>query len=187
MNKPCPRQIFALLSMRACSVYRLPVRSLAAPRLIARSNAYIPLFRNIPPASKCNTVIPSLLSRTFAATAKPRLSTGRFTRIARKQRRRLLSLALFLLLGAGAYNLSEPFRHFVIAIKRCSVIGWAVTLNVLDYKYLFWRSWPGEDEGETERGIAARKQRHEDYSNTHTRCAERVLRALQQVCRVEVI
>lgn len=175
--------------MRACSVYRFPVRSLAVPRLSAPSNANIPLlFRNIPLASKCNNIlIPSLFSRSFAATAtaKPKLSSGRFTRIARKQRRRLLSLALFLLLGAGAYNLSEPFRHFVIAIKRCSVIGWAVTLNVLDYKYLFWRSWPGEDEGETERGIAARKQRHEDYSNTHTRCAERVLRALQQVCPVK--
>lgn len=69
----------------------------------------------------------------------------------------------------------------MIALKRCGVVAQAVVLNIVDYKYLFWRSWEGEDELETEKGVRARAERHQAYSDTHKRCAERVLEALKKV------
>ena len=36
-----------------------------------------------------------------------------------------------------------------------------------------------EEEKDTERGRAARARRHEDFENTHRRCAERILAVLK--------
>ncbi|GAA6025882.1 hypothetical protein JCM8202_004719 [Rhodotorula sphaerocarpa] len=90
------------------------------------------------------------------------------------RRQRRLLLALLALAGlAAAYEFSTPFRHGVIAVKRCAVIGYTVLRAVIDYKLLFRKTWEDSDEG--------RKQRHEDYENTHWRAAHRLMESLRSL------
>ncbi|KWU41698.1 ABC1-domain-containing protein, partial [Rhodotorula sp. JG-1b] len=87
--------------------------------------------------------------------------------------RRLLLLALALAAFATAYEFSTPFRHGVIAVERCAVIGWAVLRAVVDYKLLFRKEWPETAEGHA--------QRHQDYEDTHWKAAHRLMEALRQL------
>lgn len=90
-----------------------------------------------------------------------------------RRQRRLLLLALALAAFATAYEFSTPFRHAVIAVERCAVIGWAVSRAVVDYKLLFRKEW-----SETAEGHA---QRHQDYEDTHWKAAHRLMEALRQL------
>ncbi|GAA5873968.1 hypothetical protein JCM3774_004054 [Rhodotorula dairenensis] len=89
------------------------------------------------------------------------------------RQRRLLFVALALAAFATAYEFSTPFRHGVIAVERCAVIGWAVGRAVVDYKLLFRKEWPDTAEG--------RAQRHFDYENTHWKAAHRLMESLRQL------
>lgn len=90
-----------------------------------------------------------------------------------RRQRRLLLLALALAAFATAYEFSTPFRHGVIAVERCAVIGWAVLRAVVDYKLLFRKEWPETVEGHA--------QRHRDYEDTHWKAAHRLMEALRQL------
>lgn len=90
-----------------------------------------------------------------------------------RRQRRLLLLALALAAFATAYEFSTPFRHAVIAVERCAVIGWAVLRAVVDYKLLFRKEWPETVEGHA--------QRHQDYEDTHWKAAHRLMEALRQL------
>ncbi|TKA53349.1 hypothetical protein B0A53_04367 [Rhodotorula sp. CCFEE 5036] len=90
-----------------------------------------------------------------------------------RRQRRLLLLALALAAFATAYEFSTPFRHGVIAVERCAVIGWAVLRAVVDYKLLFRKEWPETAEGHA--------QRHQDYEDTHWKAAHRLMEALRQL------
>ena len=118
---------------------------------------------------------------TAAFDAPPVASSRSQRRSRRIQRRTIVALALAVGIFGASYAFIQPFRYTVIAVKRCSVVGIAVVLDILDCKYLFWRSWAYEDEMDSERGKAARADRHEAYSACHKRCAERILEALK-VC-----
>lgn len=59
-----------------------------------------------------------------------------------------------------------------MAAERCTRVGWAVTLCVIDYKMLFRKTWDDSDEG--------RAQRHEDYEATHLKCAVRLREVLKK-------
>ncbi|KAG6844706.1 hypothetical protein H0H87_004582 [Tephrocybe sp. NHM501043] len=75
---------------------------------------------------------------------------------------------ILLLAGAGwvAYETSQPFRHVVLAVVRCSRVGVAAALGAIDYKATFARTYPTDD-------AYARA-----LSECHARSAQRVLRAL---------
>ncbi|OSD01357.1 ABC1-domain-containing protein [Trametes coccinea BRFM310] len=80
----------------------------------------------------------------------------------------VLPATLLVLGGAGvvAYNYSQPFRHTVLAVVRCSRVAEAAVLGAIDYKLTFAKSYNSEEEK-----AAA-------YSECHTRSARRVLKAL---------
>lgn len=61
----------------------------------------------------------------------------------------------------------------MIAVERCTTIAWAVVRAIIDYKLLFRKSWPDTEEG--------RKQRHQDYENTHWGAAVRLREALKKL------
>ncbi|KAH9858602.1 ABC1-domain-containing protein [Lenzites betulinus] len=68
--------------------------------------------------------------------------------------------------GVVAYHYSQPFRHTVLAVVRCSRVAEAAILGAIDYKVTFAKSYPSEEE------------KTEAYSECHTRSARRVLKAL---------
>ncbi|KAG5651876.1 hypothetical protein H0H81_007096 [Sphagnurus paluster] len=69
-------------------------------------------------------------------------------------------------LGWAAYENSQPFRHTILAIVRCSRVGRAAVLGAIDYKATFARNYQSEEEYT------------EALSQCHTRSAQRVLKAL---------
>ncbi|KAF5385816.1 hypothetical protein D9615_002577 [Tricholomella constricta] len=76
--------------------------------------------------------------------------------------------SLLVLGGAGwvAYENSQPFRHTLLAVMRCSRVGRAAILGVIDYKATFARKYESDNEYT------------QALSQCHTRSAQRVLRAL---------
>ncbi|KAG6866354.1 hypothetical protein C0991_005275 [Blastosporella zonata] len=76
--------------------------------------------------------------------------------------------SIILLASAGwiAYDNSQPVRHVVLAVVRCSRLGVAAALGAVDYKATFARSYPTDAEYT------------QAVSECHTRSAQRVLRAL---------
>ncbi|KAI0785656.1 ABC1 family-domain-containing protein [Abortiporus biennis] len=73
-----------------------------------------------------------------------------------------------LLAGAGflAYENSQPFRHTVLAVVRCSRIAEAAVLGAIDYKKTLSIDYDSEE------------AKQEAYSECHRRSAKRVLKAL---------
>ncbi|KIY73026.1 ABC1-domain-containing protein [Cylindrobasidium torrendii FP15055 ss-10] len=69
-------------------------------------------------------------------------------------------------LGYIGFQSSQNFRHTVLAVTRCSRIGEAAILSVVDYKLTFGKSYKSEEE------------KLQAYSECHTCCANRVLKAL---------
>ncbi|TFK44716.1 ABC1 family-domain-containing protein [Crucibulum laeve] len=65
-----------------------------------------------------------------------------------------------------AYNTSQPFRHSVLAVVRCSRVGAAAVLGAIDYKWTFAQIYISDEDKELA------------YSECHKRSAQRVLRAL---------
>ncbi|KAM0790557.1 hypothetical protein ACM66B_004426 [Microbotryomycetes sp. NB124-2] len=86
------------------------------------------------------------------------------------------SLLAVIVIAAGVgtvmYHVFAPFRHLVIAADRCLRVGWAVFWCIVDYKVLFRKEWPDTPEG--------KQQRHEDYENTHSKCAVRIREVLKK-------
>ncbi|KAI0081203.1 ABC1-domain-containing protein [Panus rudis PR-1116 ss-1] len=78
------------------------------------------------------------------------------------------SATIVLLAGAGvvAYDTSQPFRHTVLAVIRCSRVAEAAVLGAIDYKKTFAASYDSEE------------SRQQAYSDCHRRSAQRVLKAL---------
>ncbi|KAF8161107.1 ABC1 family-domain-containing protein [Crassisporium funariophilum] len=73
------------------------------------------------------------------------------------------------ILGAAClvtYQTSQPFRHGVLAVVRCSRVAGAVILSAIDYKATMLKSYQSTD------------VEVEAYSECHTRSAKRVLKAL---------
>ncbi|KAG6917318.1 hypothetical protein DXG01_002976 [Tephrocybe rancida] len=68
--------------------------------------------------------------------------------------------------GWVAYDTSEPFRHTVLAVVRCSRLGVAAAVGAVDYKTTLAWSYPSEEDYT------------EALSECHARSARRVLRAL---------
>ncbi|TFK85017.1 ABC1-domain-containing protein [Polyporus arcularius HHB13444] len=68
--------------------------------------------------------------------------------------------------GVLAYNYYQPFRHTALAVVRCSRVAEAAILGAIDYKLTFAKTYNSEEE------------RHDAYSDCHTRSAKRVLKAL---------
>ncbi|GAA5938003.1 hypothetical protein JCM3775_002427 [Rhodotorula graminis] len=92
-----------------------------------------------------------------------------------KTRRQRVLLGLVVTLAAlfAAYELSTTVQHGVIAVERCTVIAWAVTRGVMDYKALFRKTWDETDEGYA--------QRHNDYEETHRKAATRLMEAMRKL------
>jgi aarF domain-containing kinase len=117
--------------------------------------------------------------KSFASQSR---AQGRPAYDFKQKKRRTRLLVLSALAGASilAFYTNKPFRHFVIAVKRCSLVVLAVSLDVIDYKLLFRQTWQYEEELESERGLAARQTRHDAYRACHKRCAERILVVLKK-------
>lgn len=76
------------------------------------------------------------------------------------------TLAVVSATAYGAYLTWEPFRYMAISLKRCSVIGQAVILDIIDYKRTLGKQY---NSLEAERMA---------LSECHSRSANRVLQAL---------
>ncbi|KAF9531663.1 ABC1 family-domain-containing protein [Crepidotus variabilis] len=68
--------------------------------------------------------------------------------------------------GLVAYETSQPFRHTVLAVARCSRVAGAAFLSAVDYKTTMIKSYKSTNE------------ENQAYSECHTRSANRVLKAL---------
>ncbi|KAF8798703.1 ABC1-domain-containing protein [Phlegmacium glaucopus] len=73
------------------------------------------------------------------------------------------------ILGASCfvtYQTSQPFRHSVLAVVRCSRVAGAAILSAIDYKITMLK------------GYETPNMEHDAHSKCHTRSAKRVLKAL---------
>jgi aarF domain-containing kinase len=169
---------FALVNhrrMAACACrlgWRLTLHQASYPRPAALAALRFP-----PPARH-------RLASTVTSSAPPPSSTARLPGRRKKRRRparsSLVAVGVLVALGIGAYNFVEPFRHFTIAVQRCTRVGFAVFGCIIDYKLLFRKAWPGEDDPAAANYREAREARHQAYSDCHRRCAERILAVLKR-------
>ncbi|KAM0752712.1 ABC1-domain-containing protein [Meredithblackwellia eburnea MCA 4105] len=145
--------------------------------------------KNSPPSTEPQspTVLdPVVKPRSAILAFRPRLSTRRELRRLQQEliqlRLRLpkssrYSSALFTaiaILGAvlATYHFSGDFRRLVLAAERCTRVGWAVVLCIIDYKMLFRKTWSEDAEGKA--------IRHQDYEDCHSRCAVRLREVLKK-------
>ncbi|KIP08381.1 hypothetical protein PHLGIDRAFT_69413 [Phlebiopsis gigantea 11061_1 CR5-6] len=108
--------------------------------------------RNVPPQRN--------LTSTHASQSKSSTRSGRSYVV--------IPATLLTLGGLGyiAYENSQPFRHTLLAIVRCSRVAEAAVLGVIDYKVTFMKTYECEEASQ------------EATSQCHTRSARRVLKAL---------
>jgi len=104
--------------------------------------------------------------------SRPFLRRTYSTSTSQASRRRIrpwhVCTTLVLTLGGAytVYHAWEPIRYTVIAAKRCSILGYAVVLDAIDYKRVLSHSYISKEEEQ------------KALSDCHLRSAQRVLQAL---------
>jgi aarF domain-containing kinase len=95
---------------------------------------------------------------------------------AARYRRRLAYLLAFLGITYISYEYIPPARHLLVALIRCTRLMSAVTLNIIDYKWMFAKHYDPSVYTEEE----IKEFRRADRRECHKRSAGRLFEALKR-------
>jgi hypothetical protein len=99
----------------------------------------------------------------------PRTAAARYSR-------RLAYLLAFLGITYISYEYIPPARHLLVALIRCTRLMSAVTLNIIDYKWMFAKQYDASVYTEEE----IKEFRRADRRECHKRSAGRLFEALKR-------